>query len=72
VEKIKVKEIKEADKFAYWGSMVEKNYKIENKTDERIRKASKCYHLAKSLLWNKDMDRKCYGIFHQGTSPFTT
>jgi hypothetical protein len=39
--------------------MVEKNGKIQNKINERIGKVSEFYHLVKSLLWNKDTDRKC-------------
>jgi hypothetical protein len=39
--------------------MMEKNGKIQNKTNERIGKASEFYYLAKSLLGNKDIYRKC-------------
>jgi hypothetical protein len=38
---------------------VERNGKIQNEKNERIGKASEFHHLAKSLLWNKDTDRKC-------------
>jgi hypothetical protein len=34
-------------------------FPVQNKINERVGKASKCYHLAKSLLWNKDVDRQC-------------
>jgi hypothetical protein len=62
--KINEKEIKEVDKFVYFGSIVEKNGKIQNKINERIGKDSKLYHLAKSLLWNKGIRQKMqnYGI----------
>jgi hypothetical protein len=30
----------------------------------KIYKASKLYHLAKSFLWNKDVDRKCKNTIH--------
>jgi hypothetical protein len=39
--------------------MVEKNGKVQNDINKRIGKASKFYHLAKILLWNKDIDRRC-------------
>jgi hypothetical protein len=39
--------------------VVEKNGKTQNKINERIRKASKFYHLINSILWNKEVDRKC-------------
>jgi hypothetical protein len=52
------KEIK-VDTFVYLRSVVEENSKIQNKINERTEKASKCYHLAESLLWNKDTDIKC-------------
>jgi hypothetical protein len=32
--------------------------------NERIGNALKCYHLAKSLLWNTDIDRKCKITIH--------
>jgi hypothetical protein len=53
------KEIKEVDKFDYLERMVEKNGKIQNAINERLGKALKLHHLAKSLLRNKDIDRKC-------------
>jgi hypothetical protein len=59
VVKINGKEIKYVDKFVYLGSVVEKNGNIQNEIHERIGKASKRYNLAKSLLWNKNIDRKC-------------
>jgi hypothetical protein len=59
VIKMNGKEIKEVDKFVYLVSVVEKNGKIQNKINKRIGKASEFYHLAKSLLWNKDTDGKC-------------
>jgi hypothetical protein len=36
--------------------MVEKNGKIQNDINERIQKASKFYHIIKSILWNKDIE----------------
>jgi hypothetical protein len=36
--------------------MVEINGKIQNEINERIRKASKFYHLIKSILWNRDTE----------------
>jgi hypothetical protein len=60
VVKINEKEITEVDGFFKLENVVEKNGKIQNKTNEGIGKASKFYHLAKSfLLWNKDMAGKC-------------
>jgi hypothetical protein len=55
--KINGKGTKEVDKFVYLGSVVEKSGKIQNEINEI--KASELYHLAKSLLWNKGIDRKC-------------
>jgi hypothetical protein len=57
--KINRKEIKEVNTFVYLGSVVEINGKIQSKIKERTRKTSEFYQLAKSLLWNKDIDRKC-------------
>jgi hypothetical protein len=37
--------------------VAERNGKIQNKVNERIRKASKFYHFIKSILWNRH--RKC-------------
>jgi hypothetical protein len=48
-------EIKQIDRFAYLASMVEKNSKIQNEINERLRKASQSYHLVKSILLNKDI-----------------
>lgn len=39
--------------------MTKKNSKIQNKINERTGKIPKCYHLAKSLLWNNGKDRNC-------------
>jgi hypothetical protein len=44
--------------------VVEKNGKIQNEINERIRKASKLYHLTKSILRNKDVDLKCNTIIY--------
>jgi hypothetical protein len=38
---------------------MEENGKIQNEIYNRIERSSKFYHFAKSLLWNKDIDRKC-------------
>jgi hypothetical protein len=46
--KINKKEIKEVINLSTW----EAHGKIQNKTNERTRKASELYHLAKNLLWN--------------------
>jgi hypothetical protein len=54
----KCKRDKRIDTVVYLGSVVEKNGKIQNKINERIGKAYKCYNSAKSLLWNKYMERK--------------
>jgi hypothetical protein len=43
----------------YLESMVEKNCKGHNDINERNGMASKFYHLAKGLLRNKDIGRKC-------------
>jgi hypothetical protein len=56
--KINGKDIKEADKFLYLGRVVEKNGEIQNEISKRTGKASTCYHLAMSLLWNNDVDEK--------------
>jgi hypothetical protein len=56
--KINGRDKKAADKFVYLGRVVEKNGEIQNEISERTEKASKCYHLATSLLWNNDIDRK--------------
>jgi hypothetical protein len=32
--------------------------------NKKTGKVSKCYHLAMSLLWNKDIDRKCKITVH--------
>jgi hypothetical protein len=47
---------KEMDKFVYLGSVVEKNGKIQSEINERTGKTSKFYHLAKSLVWNNDIE----------------
>jgi hypothetical protein len=52
VVKINRKETKEVDQFVYLGSVEEKNGRIQNKINERG-KALKCYHLSKSILWNR-------------------
>jgi hypothetical protein len=49
-------EIKEADKVVCFRSVVEKNDRIQNDKSERTGKASKFYHVAKSLLWNKERE----------------
>jgi hypothetical protein len=51
-------ELKQVDRFTYLGSVVEKSGMIRNEINERIRKASKFYHLVKNILWNKHIDRK--------------
>jgi hypothetical protein len=57
--KISGKEKKEFHKFVYLGSVVEKNGKIQNEKNEKTGKASEFYHLAKTLLRNKDINNKC-------------
>jgi hypothetical protein len=59
IVKIKGKGIKELDKLVYLGCVVEKNGKIQTEINKRNGKASTLYHLANSLLWNEDIDRKC-------------
>jgi hypothetical protein len=51
-------EIKQVDIFSYVGSVVEKDGEIWYEINKRIRKASKFYYLIRSILWNKDIDRK--------------
>jgi hypothetical protein len=52
-------EIKEIDrKFVYLGRVLEKNGKIQNEINERIG-GFKILSFSKSLLWNKDIGRKC-------------
>jgi hypothetical protein len=48
--------MKQVDRFAYLGSTGEKNCKIQNEINARIRKVSQLYHLINSMLWNKDKD----------------
>jgi hypothetical protein len=58
--KISGREIKQVDRFNYHGCMVEKNSKIQNEINKRIRKASQFYNVIKSITaWNRDIDRKC-------------
>jgi hypothetical protein len=45
--------IKQVNRFTYLKSLVEKNGEIQNEIKERIKKASKFYHIIKSTLWNK-------------------
>jgi hypothetical protein len=52
--KISGSKIKQVDRFTYLGSMVEKNGKIQNEINERIRRASQFYYLIKSISQNKD------------------
>jgi adenylate cyclase class IV len=52
--KISGSKIKQVDRFTYLRSMVEKNGKIHNEINIRIRKATKFYNLIKEILWNKD------------------
>jgi hypothetical protein len=49
-------EIKQANIFTYIRSVVGKKNEIQNEINERIRKASKFYHLIKSILWNRDIE----------------
>jgi hypothetical protein len=57
VVKINGKEIKEVDTFVYFESVAGTNGKIQNEINERTEKASKYYHLAKSSLCNKDIQK---------------
>jgi hypothetical protein len=57
--KISRSKIKQVDIFNYLGSMIGKKGEIQNETNKRIRKATQFYHLISSILWNKDMERKC-------------
>jgi hypothetical protein len=50
---------KAADIFVYWGSTVKKNGKIQTEIYERTGNASKSYNLARNLLQNKNVDRRC-------------
>jgi hypothetical protein len=59
VVKISGKEIKAVNKFVYLKCVVEKNVKIQNDINERTGNASQLYQIAKSLLWTKDVDRRC-------------
>jgi hypothetical protein len=52
-------DIKEVDTFTYLGSCINKNGKIQNKINERIRKASNFHHLVKGLIRNRDISNKC-------------
>jgi hypothetical protein len=59
IMKIRQSEVNQVNRFTYLGSMVEKNCKIQNETYKQKRKASKFYHLIKSILQNTDTDGKC-------------
>jgi hypothetical protein len=50
--KLDGKDIKEVDTFTYLGSCINKNRKIQNEINERIRKASNFHHLVKGLIRN--------------------
>jgi hypothetical protein len=39
--------------------MVQKNCKIQDEINGKIGKASELNNLAKSIIWNKDTDKKC-------------
>jgi hypothetical protein len=52
-------DIKEVDTFTYLGSCINKNEKIQNEINERIRKASNFHHLVKDLIRNRDINNKC-------------
>jgi hypothetical protein len=59
IMKISRSRIKQVDRFAYFGSVLEKNCKIQNEISERRRKASQFDHLIKSILLNKNIDSVC-------------
>jgi hypothetical protein len=50
--KLDGKDIKEVHTFIYLGSSINKNGKIQNEINERIRKASNFYYLVKCLIIN--------------------
>jgi hypothetical protein len=52
-------DIKEVDTFTYLGSCINKNGKIQNEINERLRKASNFHHLVKGLIRNRDINNKC-------------
>jgi hypothetical protein len=52
-------DINEVDTFTYLGSCINKNGKIQNEINERIRKASTFHHLVKVLIRNRDISNKC-------------
>lgn len=56
VPKINGKEIKEVHTFVYLENMVEKNGKIQNEINKEMERLQN--HLANSLLWSRDTDRK--------------
>jgi hypothetical protein len=57
--KINKEEIREYNAFVYFRNVVKKNGKIKKELTERNGKVLKLYHLTKSLLWNKNIDRRC-------------
>jgi PP-loop superfamily ATP-utilizing enzyme len=57
--KLDGKDIKEEDTFTYLSSCINKNGKIQNEINERIRKASNFHHLVKGLIRNRDINNKC-------------
>jgi hypothetical protein len=62
-------DIKEVDTFTYLGSCINKNGKIQNEINKRIRKASNFHHLVKDLIRNRDTNNKCkidiYKVYFQ-------
>jgi hypothetical protein len=65
IMKICRSKMKQVDRFTYLGSMAEKKGYIQNEINESIRKASKFCHLINSILWNKDINRKCKNTIHK-------
>jgi hypothetical protein len=52
-------DIKEVDTFTYLGTCINKNGKIQNEINERIRKASNFHHFVIGLIRNRDINNKC-------------
>ena len=56
--------LKEVENFSYLGSEVNKDGKIEHEIS-RISNSCKCYHLVKSLSWNKDIPVDCKKMMYK-------
>jgi hypothetical protein len=58
IMRISRSEMKQVNRFICPESVVEKNDKIQNEINKKIKKTSQFYHLIKSTLWNKGTESK--------------